>query len=158
MIASLSCSLKCQATQIIRTMYHIVHCSCRWLHSMPHFIKWFRIIFTIFLFDILFLMLVTCKQINLWHRTSLLQPNIQMDLFVFPSNTLVFPRIETEMEWVLKLQLVFKSLIQLNIFPSLQTPLEQFSVDVAIFCLSLMGTNYPSYLEEANRVLKPRSA
>lgn len=116
MIASLSCSLKCQATQIIRTMYHIVHCSCRWLHSMPHFIKWFRIIFTIFLFDILFLMLVTCKQINLWHRTSLLQPNIQMDLFVFPSNTLVFPRIETEMKWVLKLQLVFKSLIQLNIF------------------------------------------
>ncbi|CAN6244918.1 unnamed protein product [Urochloa humidicola] len=35
------------------------------------------------------------------------------------------------------------------------TPLETSSVDVAIFCLSLMGTNYPSYLEEANRVLKP---
>ncbi|KAL6899650.1 hypothetical protein ACP4OV_006308 [Aristida adscensionis] len=35
------------------------------------------------------------------------------------------------------------------------TPLEPSSVDVAIFCLSLMGTNYPSYLEEANRVLKP---
>ncbi|KAL5207913.1 hypothetical protein ABZP36_032348 [Zizania latifolia] len=35
------------------------------------------------------------------------------------------------------------------------TPLEPSSVDVAIFCLSLMGTNYPSYLQEANRVLKP---
>nr|BAD16890.1 putative Rrp8p [Oryza sativa Japonica Group]BAD34097.1 putative Rrp8p [Oryza sativa Japonica Group] len=35
------------------------------------------------------------------------------------------------------------------------TPLESSSVDVAIFCLSLMGTNYPSYIEEANRVLKP---
>jgi len=35
------------------------------------------------------------------------------------------------------------------------TPLDPSSVDVAIFCLSLMGTNYPSYLEEANRVLKP---
>ncbi|XP_037447254.1 ribosomal RNA-processing protein 8-like isoform X1 [Triticum dicoccoides] len=35
------------------------------------------------------------------------------------------------------------------------TPLEPSSVDVAIFCLSLMGTNFPSYLQEANRVLKP---
>lgn len=35
------------------------------------------------------------------------------------------------------------------------TPLEPSSIDVAIFCLSLMGINYPSYLEEANRVLKP---
>ncbi|KAK3158353.1 hypothetical protein QOZ80_2AG0136030 [Eleusine coracana subsp. coracana] len=35
------------------------------------------------------------------------------------------------------------------------TPLEPTSVDVAIFCLSLMGVNYPSFLEEANRVLKP---
>ncbi|CAO2199919.1 unnamed protein product [Urochloa humidicola] len=35
------------------------------------------------------------------------------------------------------------------------TPLETSFVDVAIFCLSLMGTNYPNYLEEANRVLKP---
>uniref|UniRef100_J3LED5 Ribosomal RNA-processing protein 8 n=1 Tax=Oryza brachyantha TaxID=4533 RepID=J3LED5_ORYBR len=35
------------------------------------------------------------------------------------------------------------------------TPLESSSVDVAIFCLSLMGTNYPRYIEEANRVLKP---
>ena len=58
-----------------------------------------------------------------------------------------------------KFQFVFKSLNQLNIFfSSLQTPLDPSSVDVAIFCLSLMGTNYPSYLEEANRVLKPRSA
>ncbi|XP_073008035.1 ribosomal RNA-processing protein 8 [Typha latifolia] len=35
------------------------------------------------------------------------------------------------------------------------TPLESSSVDVAVFCLSLMGINYPSYLQEANRVLKP---
>ncbi|KAH6781740.1 S-adenosyl-L-methionine-dependent methyltransferases superfamily protein [Perilla frutescens var. hirtella] len=37
-----------------------------------------------------------------------------------------------------------------------QTPLDSSSVDVAVFCLSLMGTNFPSYLQEANRVLKPR--
>lgn len=36
------------------------------------------------------------------------------------------------------------------------TPLDSASVDVAVFCLSLMGTNFPSYLQEANRVLKPR--
>ncbi|XP_065876957.1 ribosomal RNA-processing protein 8 isoform X2 [Euphorbia lathyris] len=35
------------------------------------------------------------------------------------------------------------------------TPLDDSSVDVAVFCLSLMGTNFPSYLEEAHRVLKP---
>ncbi|KAL8038741.1 hypothetical protein ABFX02_11G127300 [Erythranthe guttata] len=35
------------------------------------------------------------------------------------------------------------------------TPLVSSSVDVAVFCLSLMGTNFPSYLQEANRVLKP---
>ncbi|XP_078172264.1 S-adenosyl-L-methionine-dependent methyltransferases superfamily protein [Carex rostrata] len=35
-----------------------------------------------------------------------------------------------------------------------QTPLESSSVDVAVFCLSLMGTNYPSYITEATRVLK----
>lgn len=35
------------------------------------------------------------------------------------------------------------------------TPLDSSSVDVAVFCLSLMGTNFPSYLQEANRVLKP---
>lgn len=35
------------------------------------------------------------------------------------------------------------------------TPLVSSSVDVAIFCLSLMGTNYPSYIMEAHRVLKP---
>ncbi|KAF7819515.1 ribosomal RNA-processing protein 8 isoform X1 [Senna tora] len=34
-------------------------------------------------------------------------------------------------------------------------PLVSSSVDVAVFCLSLMGTNYPSYLAEAYRVLKP---
>ncbi|XP_016561621.1 ribosomal RNA-processing protein 8 isoform X2 [Capsicum annuum] len=36
------------------------------------------------------------------------------------------------------------------------TPLESSSVDVAVFCLSLMGTNYSSFLREALRVLKPR--
>ncbi|KAK4477365.1 hypothetical protein RD792_016586 [Penstemon davidsonii] len=36
-----------------------------------------------------------------------------------------------------------------------KTPLDSASVDVAVFCLSLMGTNFPSYLQEANRVLKP---
>ncbi|MCD7464175.1 hypothetical protein HAX54_052236 [Datura stramonium] len=36
------------------------------------------------------------------------------------------------------------------------TPLECSSVDVAVFCLSLMGIDYPSFLKEARRVLKPR--
>ncbi|KAL6520210.1 hypothetical protein OROMI_032390 [Orobanche minor] len=36
-----------------------------------------------------------------------------------------------------------------------KTPLDDTSVDVAVFCLSLMGINFPSYLLEANRVLKP---
>ncbi|TYG73031.1 hypothetical protein ES288_D04G067700v1 [Gossypium darwinii] len=36
-----------------------------------------------------------------------------------------------------------------------KTPLRPSSVDVAVFCLSLMGTNYASYLKEACRVLKP---
>ncbi|KDP46405.1 hypothetical protein JCGZ_10245 [Jatropha curcas] len=35
------------------------------------------------------------------------------------------------------------------------TPLDASSVDVAVFCLSLMGTNFSSYLLEAHRVLKP---
>ncbi|CAG7906588.1 unnamed protein product [Brassica rapa] len=35
------------------------------------------------------------------------------------------------------------------------TPLESSSVDVAVFCLSLMGTNYSSYIKEAHRVLRP---
>lgn len=34
------------------------------------------------------------------------------------------------------------------------TPLEDASVDVAVFCLALMGTNYPLFLKEAARVLK----
>lgn len=29
------------------------------------------------------------------------------------------------------------------------------SVDVAVFCLALMGTDYPAFLAEAHRVLKP---
>jgi len=32
-------------------------------------------------------------------------------------------------------------------------PLEKESVDVAVFCLSLMGTNFKDYIMEANRVL-----
>ncbi|XP_073940921.1 ribosomal RNA-processing protein 8 isoform X2 [Castor canadensis] len=36
-----------------------------------------------------------------------------------------------------------------------QVPLEDKSVDVAVFCLSLMGTNIRDFLQEANRVLKP---
>lgn len=35
-----------------------------------------------------------------------------------------------------------------------KTPLTDESVDIAVFCLSLMGTNLRDYLKEANRVLK----
>lgn len=35
------------------------------------------------------------------------------------------------------------------------TPLEDSSVDIAVFCLSLMGTNYGDFLAEARRILKP---
>ncbi|GFZ19059.1 S-adenosyl-L-methionine-dependent methyltransferases superfamily protein [Actinidia rufa] len=35
------------------------------------------------------------------------------------------------------------------------TPLNSQSIDVAVFYLSLMGTNFPNYLQEAYRVLKP---
>ncbi|KAM6573336.1 hypothetical protein CsatA_017416 [Cannabis sativa] len=35
------------------------------------------------------------------------------------------------------------------------TSLDSESIDVAVFCLSLMGTNFSSYLQEAYRVLKP---
>ncbi|XP_022091553.1 ribosomal RNA-processing protein 8-like [Acanthaster planci] len=35
-----------------------------------------------------------------------------------------------------------------------KVPVKSNSLDVAIFCLSLMGTNWISYLKEANRVLK----
>ena len=36
-----------------------------------------------------------------------------------------------------------------------QTLLVSSSVNVAVLCLSLMGTNYQSYIEECNRVPKP---
>lgn len=36
------------------------------------------------------------------------------------------------------------------------TPLSTSSVDVVVFCLSLMGTDYPNFLMEAHRVLKSR--
>ncbi|XP_072039617.1 uncharacterized protein [Amphiura filiformis] len=35
-----------------------------------------------------------------------------------------------------------------------QVPLDDESLDVAVFCLSLMGTNWIDYVKEANRVLK----
>lgn len=35
-----------------------------------------------------------------------------------------------------------------------QVPLLASTLDVAVFCLSLMGTNFPDFLVEANRVLK----
>lgn len=40
--------------------------------------------------------------------------------------------------------------------PCLQVPLNDASVDLAVFCLSLMGTNLADFLAEANRVLKKR--
>ncbi|KAI9298680.1 hypothetical protein K502DRAFT_322652 [Neoconidiobolus thromboides FSU 785] len=36
------------------------------------------------------------------------------------------------------------------------TPLKDSSVDIVIFSLSLMGTNYGQFLKEANRILKPK--
>ena len=33
-------------------------------------------------------------------------------------------------------------------------PLKKNSVDVVVFCLSLMGTNFPRFIHEANRILK----
>ena len=33
-------------------------------------------------------------------------------------------------------------------------PLKKKSIDVGVFSLSLMGTNFPDFLQEANRVLK----
>ena len=35
-------------------------------------------------------------------------------------------------------------------------PLANESVDVAVFSLALMGTDYGSFIEEAARVLKPK--
>jgi len=35
-----------------------------------------------------------------------------------------------------------------------QVPLAEGTMDVAVFCLSLMGTNFKDYIKEANRVLK----
>ena len=34
-------------------------------------------------------------------------------------------------------------------------PLESNKVDVCVFCLSLMGSNYGEYLREGSRILKP---
>lgn len=36
------------------------------------------------------------------------------------------------------------------------TPLADASVDVAVFCLALMGTDYGAFLAEAHRVLKAK--
>ena len=35
-----------------------------------------------------------------------------------------------------------------------KVPLAALTLDIAVFCLSLMGTNFPQFLLEANRVLK----
>ncbi|CAI5514182.1 unnamed protein product [Closterium sp. Naga37s-1] len=35
------------------------------------------------------------------------------------------------------------------------TPLQDSSVNIAVFCLSLMGADYPSFLSESHRVLQP---
>lgn len=49
-------------------------------------------------------------------------------------------------------------LVKLNEFVTVcdfsNTPLEDESCDVVVFCLSLMGTNLKDFLKEANRVLK----
>ena len=37
-----------------------------------------------------------------------------------------------------------------------KVPLPSESIDIGIFCLSLMGTNYVDYIREAHRVLKPK--
>ena len=34
-------------------------------------------------------------------------------------------------------------------------PLDSASLDICVFSLSLMGTNFPEFLQEANRCLKP---
>jgi len=36
-----------------------------------------------------------------------------------------------------------------------KVPLGSMSVDIAVFCLSLMGTNFWDFIQEADRVLKP---
>jgi superfamily II DNA or RNA helicase len=36
-----------------------------------------------------------------------------------------------------------------------QVPLENASVDVAVLCLALMGSNYADYIQEAGRILRP---
>lgn len=37
-----------------------------------------------------------------------------------------------------------------------KTPLKTNSIDVAVYCLSLMGTNLKDFVLEANRVLKAK--
>ena len=44
--------------------------------------------------------------------------------------------------------------VQFSVFVFLKVPLTSASVDVAVFCLSLMGTNLVDFLREAHRVLK----
>lgn len=45
--------------------------------------------------------------------------------------------------------------IRLNDYRACAVPAESESMDIAIFCLALMGTDYPAFLVEATRVLKP---
>ena len=70
--------------------------------------------------NFLFLILVTCKWMNLWHRTSILQQAVRKDLLIFLSNIMVYPRMDLGIfklnKMGTKFQFVFKSLSQLNIF------------------------------------------
>ena len=45
-----------------------------------------------------------------------------------------------------------------SLFTFAQVPLKHGTLDVAIFCLSLMGTDFMKFLKEAHRTLKPGSA
>ncbi|KAL6634044.1 hypothetical protein ACP70R_026715 [Stipagrostis hirtigluma subsp. patula] len=85
------------------------------------------------------------------HNTSWTVADFGCVSFNFPGNAAVAKNVKNK---VFSIDLVSDdpSVIACDMA---HTPLEPSSVDVAIFCLSLMGTNYPSYLEEANRVLKP---
>jgi ribosomal RNA-processing protein 8 len=37
-----------------------------------------------------------------------------------------------------------------------QVPLANDTLDAAVFCLSLMGTNFMQFIREAHRTLKPK--
>ena len=53
---------------------------------------------------------------------------------------------------IFNLVIIFNVLCYLS-FTCQQVPLDDATVDIAVFCLSLMGTNLGDFLIEANRVL-----